>query len=178
MYTKDDVAQLVDELGNYKIDPAVEIESGQFGLSTHLFDPVSGQIITLAQPHRVDVGQPEILLTPMQVAAAVSSARATHVQNVRAAGFASIEAYNEAQKRAAEARALAHKQAMERAQLDETHAEATAKSAADAAPKNDAKLDKESEAARNQQQQQLEASRQQGLPAQQGLPEQQSTLVD
>jgi hypothetical protein len=138
MYTKDHVASLVTELGNLKIDPPVEIESSHFGLSAHAFDPVSGQIITLAQPHRVDIGQPAILLTPKQAAEAVAALRAQHLHNVRAAGYASIHAYNEAMKRDAATAELAHKQAIERAKMDETHAEATAKAAADAQPKKDA----------------------------------------
>jgi hypothetical protein len=132
MYTKKDVEALVCEVDNLKTEPAVETETGQFGLSAQLFDPVSHQIITLAQPHRADVGQPEILLTPAQAAQAVATARTTHLHNVRAAGHASIEAYNEAQAKAAAVRDLARKQAAERAMLDEDHAAATAKAAAGA----------------------------------------------
>jgi hypothetical protein len=137
MYTKDDVAHLVTDFGALKIDPAVEIETGQFGLVVYAFDPVSGQVITLAQPHRADIGQPMILLTAEQASGAVAAARAQHLHNVKAAGYASLEAYNEAMKRDAAARDLARKQAAERAKMDEAHAEAAAKAAEAAAPKKE-----------------------------------------
>lgn len=136
MLTKEDVASLASAVGELKLDPAVEIEtSGLFGLSAYLYDPISGQIITLAQPQRIDVGQSEILLTPLQAAAAVVAARAAHAHNIRAAGFVSTQDYSEAQKRAAASRELANKQAIERAKIDEAHAEARSAIAAEAAPK-------------------------------------------
>jgi hypothetical protein len=135
MITRDDVKYLVDALGEFKIDPAVEIETAQFGLAAYLFDPVSAEIITLAQPRRADTGQSEILLTPMQAQQAVGSARLTHIHNIRAAGYASIEDYNTAHVRAMASRDLAHKQALARAKLDDDHAEAVSKAAAEAGPK-------------------------------------------
>lgn len=137
MFNKDDVAHLLDALGSLNIEPAVDLDQGQFGLSAHLHDPVSGQIITLAQPHRSDVGQPEILLSPTQAAGAVASARQTHLHNIRSMGFASLDHYNEAQKQATASRALAHSQALERAKLEAEQAEAKSKAAADAAPKRE-----------------------------------------
>jgi hypothetical protein len=55
--------------------------------------------------------------------------RRAHLHNIRAAGFLSLDHYNEVQKQNAATRELAHKQAMERAALDETHAEASAAAA-------------------------------------------------
>lgn len=139
MFNQDDVKRLVDEVGALKLDPAVQIESTMFGLSAVLFDPQTGQVMTLAQPQRVDVGQSEVFYTPMQVLTAVQAGRNAHMHMIRAAGFFSIEAYNEAQKRAGEARDLERKQAAERVAMDEAHAEATAKAAAEqsAATKRD-----------------------------------------
>lgn len=130
MFTQDDVKRLVEEVGALKIDPAVEIESTMFGLSAVLFDPQTGQVMTLAQPQRVDVGQSEVFYTPLQVLTAVQAGRNAHMHMIRAAGFFSLDAYNEAQKRAGAARDMERKQAAERAAMDEAHAEATAKAAA------------------------------------------------
>lgn len=137
MFTRADVAHLIDALHETNFDPAVDIEAGQFGLAAYLFDPLSGQIITLAQPHRVDVGQPEILLSPMQAAHAVAAARQTHLLNIRAQGFTSLDHYNQVQEQATASRKLAHEQAVERAKLDEEQAEAKVKLAAEAAPKRE-----------------------------------------
>ena len=143
MFTKDDVKHTLDQVGTAKIDPAVETEVIQFGLAAHLFDPVSGQIITIAQPRRFDSGQSEILLTPTQAVAAVAAARVAHLHNVRAAGFAGLDDFQEKQKQASAMRELAHKQEIERLKLDETHAEATAKAAEAQHPKTEGKLDLE-----------------------------------
>ena len=136
MFTKDHVAALASALGALNLDPPVELtDAHSFGLGLDLFDPVSHQIITVARPQRADIGQSEILLTPAQVAQAVAGARMNRLHAVRAAGFPSIEAAVEQDKRQAEANALAAKQAEERAQLDAQHAEATAAAAAAAQPK-------------------------------------------
>jgi hypothetical protein len=136
MYSKDDVAALVADLGNLKLAPAVECgEAHSFGLGLDVFDPVSGQIMTVARPQRADIGQAEILMTAAQVGSAIASARHARLLAVRAAGYASIEQANEAAKRQAVARALATKHAAESAALAATQAEAAAKAAADAAPK-------------------------------------------
>jgi hypothetical protein len=136
MYSKDDVTALVADLGTLKLDPAIESgEAHSFGLGLDVFDPVSGQIMTVARPQRRDIGQSEILMTAAQVAATVATARHTRLIEVRAAGYASIEQANEAAKRQAVARALATKHAAESAALAATQAEAAAKAAADAAPK-------------------------------------------
>lgn len=139
MYHKDHVAALASALGEYKIDPPVELGTPDaFGLGLELFDPVSGQIITVARPARTDLSQSEILLTPMQVAQAVTSARMNRLHQVRAAGFASLQAADEAAQRNVEAMLLADKQAAERAALAEQHAEATAAAALAAQPKGHA----------------------------------------
>jgi hypothetical protein len=136
MYSKDYVTALVASLGALTFDPAVEVGSPDaFGLGLDLFDPVSGQIITVARPQRADIGQSEILLTPAQVAQAVNGARMNRLHQVRAAGFASLEAAAEFDKQAAESAALRTKQAEELAALQTTHAEATAAAAAAAQPK-------------------------------------------
>jgi len=147
MYTKEHVAALVDQIKAHKIEPPVELtETHSFGLGLELFDPVSHQIITVARPHRADIGQSEILLSAPQVAQAVAGARMTRLHAVRTAGFASLEAAAEHDKRQAEAAALAAKQAEERAQLDAQHAEATAK-AAEAEHAKAAKDEKDAETA-------------------------------
>lgn len=135
MFTKEDVARQGTEFGALKVEPACEVEVSQFGLKAVALDPVSGKLITLAQPAIADVGQVEILLTAKQAVEAVASARRNHLHNVRAQGYFSIEDYNESQKRNAASRELAHKQEMEKDALDATHAEASAKAAAAAQPK-------------------------------------------
>ncbi len=92
-YNKDDVKRLVDEVGNHKFDPPVEVgPTTCFGLEVDLFDPVSETVITLARPHRGDVGDhPEVLLTADQVVTAVANARANRVHADRARGFVSTE---------------------------------------------------------------------------------------
>jgi hypothetical protein len=136
MYTKDDVARLVSELGEQKLDPALEVgEPTHFGLALDVFDPVSHEIITLARPHRRDTGQSEILLSAKQAVQAVLSARAHRLQSARNAGHHSIEAANEAAKRDADAKALASKQETERDALTEKQSEDAAKLAAESAPK-------------------------------------------
>ena len=136
MYTKEDVARLVSDLDEQKLDPPVEVgEPRDFGLGLDVFDPVSGEILTLARPHRHDTGQPEIFLSPKQAVQAVLGARARRLHYARAAGHHSIEAANEAAKREADAKALASKQEADREALAEKQGEEAAKQAADAAPK-------------------------------------------
>jgi hypothetical protein len=161
MFKQDDVKRLVDEFGAIKLDPGVETEISQFGLSAHLFDPVSGQIITLARPHRADIGQSEIMLTAAQAAGAVASARTKHLHDVRAMGFASIEHFNDAQNRNAASRDLAAQQAAERAKLDEQHAEATAAAAAAAGPNKEAVADAQAQDAQAKEDTRLREERRQ-----------------
>lgn len=137
MHTKDDVAQLVAQIGELKIDPPVEIETSMFGLAAHLHDPITGQITTLAQPH--NLSQAEVFLTPKQAAAAVAASRAHHLHVIRGLGFANLEAWNEDVKRKAVARDLAHKQEIERTKLADEQSEATAKAAAENDPNKDAR---------------------------------------
>src|SRR6202051_3438703 len=146
-FTKDDVARLVSELNADKLDPPVEIGSpSTFGLELELYDPVSGEIFTLARPHRGDIGQVEVLLTAAQVRHAVAAARVARLHAVRTAGFASIDAANEAHKRQAVARELASKQALERVALETKQAEEASKTATakpsnrSTVPKSDAGL--------------------------------------
>jgi hypothetical protein len=88
MYTKDDVAKLVGEVGELKLDPPLEVsEPISFGLQVDLFDPVSGHILTLCRPQRADIGQSEILLTAAQVGAAVAGMRIAKLHADRAAGI-------------------------------------------------------------------------------------------
>jgi hypothetical protein len=134
MHTKDDVKQLLDHIGESKIEPGVETDVSQFGLGAHLFDPISGEIITVAQP-QTSGGQPQVLLTAEQAVHAVGVARTAHLQKIRADGFASLDDFNARQAQATVARDLAHKQAMERENLAAEQSEAAAKAAADAAPK-------------------------------------------
>jgi hypothetical protein len=54
MHTKEDVAQLVAHIGELKIDPPVEIETSMFGLAAHLYDPITGKVMTLADPFNSD----------------------------------------------------------------------------------------------------------------------------
>jgi hypothetical protein len=136
MYTKDDVARLVSDLGEQKLEPGVEVgEPRHFGLAVDVFDPVSGEVLTIARPHRHDTGQTEILLSAKQAAQAVLQARARRLHTARAAGHHTIEAANEAAKREADAKALQSKQETERDALAEKQGEEAAKQAADAAPK-------------------------------------------
>jgi hypothetical protein len=136
MHTKDDVARLVSDLGNVKLDPPVELGKPDcFGLALDLFDPVSGQVMTLARPARSDNGQSEIMLTAAQVGAAVVNARIARLHEVRTAGFASIADAEEAHKRNQAMRDLKAKQDAEALKLGQAHSDAAAKAAADAAPK-------------------------------------------
>ena len=86
-YTKKDVADLASGLsgpasvGGYEVGAPTH-----FGLGLEVHDPVAGQIIIVARPHRSDIGQEQILLSPAQVAAAVSSARITRTNQDRAHG--------------------------------------------------------------------------------------------
>jgi len=142
MYFKEDVARLVSELGNVKMEPPVELgKADDFGLSLDLFDPVSGQIIALARPARIDLGQPQILLTATQARTAVAAARTGHLHRVRGMGFASIEEFNEAHKRDVAAADLKAKQAEESAKMNQAHADAANKAAADAQPKKPAQAE-------------------------------------
>jgi hypothetical protein len=136
MYRKEAVATLAGALSELALDPPIEIGTPDcFGLALDLYDPLSGQVITVARPARSDIGQGEVLLTPQAAVQAITSARMTRVHQVRAQGFASIEAAEEDAKRRAEAADLAYRQAQERAKLDAEHAEATAKLAAESQPK-------------------------------------------
>jgi O-glycosyl hydrolase len=145
MHTKEDVAQLIAHLGELKIEPPVETEISMFGLAAHLHDPVTGQMMTLAQPLNVASGHAEVLLTAQQAAAAVVASRAHHLQTIRGLGYANLEAWHEGQKRKAVARDLAHKQELERTKLETEQSEAVAKAAAENDPNKGAR-----EAARKQ----------------------------
>lgn len=139
MFTKEDVARTVEAIGALKLEPAVEVaETHSFGLGLDVFDPISGEIITVARPSRTDIGQSEVLLTPEQVAHAILAARMNRLHNVRAAGFASIEEAQEAHVRQQTVRDLEAKQAAERAALANDQAEARAKAVAEAQPKAEA----------------------------------------
>jgi hypothetical protein len=139
MHTKEDVAQLIAHLGELKIDPPVEIETTKFGLAAHLHDPVTGQMMTLAEPHNIGSGHAEVLLTPQQAAAAVVASRLHHLQTIRGLGYANLEAWHEGQKRKAVARDLAHKQELERTKLETEQSEAVAKAAAENDPNKGAR---------------------------------------
>ena len=78
------------------VDPSVPsvdmsaIELGEpymFGLALDLFDPVSGQVFAVCRPHRMDVGDPEVFLTPNQIAAEVASARMKKLHDDRSSGI-------------------------------------------------------------------------------------------
>jgi hypothetical protein len=88
MYTKDDVAKLVAEVGELNLNPPLEVsEPLSFGLEVDLFDPVSGHILTLCRPHRPDIGESEIRLTAAQVASTVAGLRIAKLHADRAAGI-------------------------------------------------------------------------------------------
>ena len=96
-----------------------------FGLELLAYDPVSGQVITVCRPHRVDVGQAEICLTPKEFAAAVATARTARVGYDRAHGI--VAPLTAEQKAAAEKmRAAAKKaedqhQGVQQARAQEAH---------------------------------------------------------
>jgi len=136
MYSKEYLSALAANVGSLNFDPPIEVgKPDTFGLGLEIFDPVSGQIITVARPQRADIGQTEILLNAAQVAQAVNGARLNRLHVVRAAGFASIAAADEHDKRVAEAAALKAKHDEERAALEDHHAADAAKLAADQQPK-------------------------------------------
>lgn len=136
MYRKERVAATLDQINALNIDPAVEVGTPDaFGLGLDIFDPVSGQIITVFRPQRSDIGQSEIALTAAQIAQAVAAARTVRLHAVRQAGFASLEDAEAAAKREAGATALAAKHAAELDELQTTHAVAAAEQAAASAPK-------------------------------------------
>jgi hypothetical protein len=97
MYTNDDVAKLVVEIEKRKSEPddvvtvdlsAVEIGApSAFGLAVDLYDPVSGQIMTICRPHRTDVAQSEIFLTADQAAVEIMQARMRRVRHDHAHGL-------------------------------------------------------------------------------------------
>ena len=74
----DDLKPLADEHGFVIGAP------GAFGLELEVCDPVSGDVIIAARPHRRDIGQEEILMTPEQVVAAVQQARVHKDMHLRA----------------------------------------------------------------------------------------------
>lgn len=148
MYTKDDVTNLVAALGKYTFEPAVELgEPHAFGLGLELFDPVTGQIITVARPHRSDIGEEEIFRTAEQVAAAVAQGRANRAALDRARGYGSPEEATAAAARLAEERALAAKH---QAEMDELRAKQAEKLAADSAPARDRARAAKEQAAKDQ----------------------------
>jgi hypothetical protein len=114
MYTKEDVSALVDEvkkldLGKSDLGP-LEFSEGRFGLEVDLYDPVSGQIVTICQPARRDVAQPEIFLTPFEVAREVASLRRGRIHQDRAAGI--VPPANEQVGKAQQDAARAHRSAV------------------------------------------------------------------
>lgn len=159
MYTKDQVRILAGQIEALNIDPAIEVAAPDaFGLGLDIFDPVSGQIITVFRPQRSDIGQSEIALTAAQVAQAVAAARTTRLHAVRAAGFATLDEADAATKRNEQAAALAAKHAAERHEMETTQAEATAKAA------------EEADAPRREKAKVAEAERQAQRPAPQAQP--------
>lgn len=107
MYTKDDVARIAEDIAGRDIEPPIEVgESYDFGLSLDVFDPVSGHIITVARPHRPDIGQTQILRSGEEVARDVAAGRITKLHAERAAGVTYLNPqYNAAAKAAAAAHA-------------------------------------------------------------------------
>lgn len=103
MYTKDDVAKLVQEVGELKLDPPLEIgEALVFGLEVEAFEPVTGQVITLCRPQRQDIGETEIFVTAEALANHVATMRAHVMLSDRASGQwrePSEEARGDARKR-------------------------------------------------------------------------------
>lgn len=147
MYTKDDVANLVSELGKREFSPPIEVGSPDcFGLGLEVFDPVSGQIITAARPHRSDLGEEEIHRTADEVAVAIAQARANRASLDRARGYASPEESAAAAQRATAERELRAKHADEWSKFQTTQAE---KAAADTAPARDKALAAKDAAARD-----------------------------
>jgi hypothetical protein len=124
MYTRDDVTKLAAEIDKLELNPPIEKtgKSDEFGLGLDIFDPVSGQIITAARPHRSDIGQPEILLTAAQVGVAVAQARSRRVHEDRAKGIVNEED--------AEAAAERQKAALATKEADAKEAEAARVAAA------------------------------------------------
>src|SRR5580704_19726522 len=71
---------------------ALEIgEPYMFGLALDAFDPVSGQVFVVTRPHIQNSGQPEVFLTPRQLAAEVATARIAKLHSDRLAGILSPE---------------------------------------------------------------------------------------
>jgi hypothetical protein len=74
---------------SYGVDlSALEIgEPYMFGLALDVFDPISGEVFAVTRPHRMGVAEPELFLTPRQLASEVMSARQARLYSDRAAGL-------------------------------------------------------------------------------------------
>jgi hypothetical protein len=62
-------------------------EPYMFGLALDVFDPISGEVFAVTRPHRMGVAEPELFLTPRQLASEVMSARHARLYSDRAAGL-------------------------------------------------------------------------------------------
>jgi hypothetical protein len=134
MYTKDDVAKLLADIAELKLDPPLEVgQALSFGLEVDLFDPVSGQILTACRPQRTDIGETEIRLTAAQVGSAVAGMRLAKLHSDRALGITNIDPQEAAAALAAAAKAAADDaQKAQEASAAAPGNEALAKAAADA----------------------------------------------
>jgi hypothetical protein len=93
-------------------------EPYRFGLSLEAYDPESGHVITICRPHRMDIADPEIFLTPTQLANAVLSVRSRRLHDERAGLVPPTKERAEANAKAAAARAEEEKKRLAEA---ETH---------------------------------------------------------
>jgi hypothetical protein len=134
MHSKEDVENLAADLGKLDLDPKVVVgEPEVFGLSLDVYDPVSGEVITAARPHRRDVGESGVLLTADQVFAHVASARVGKLHADRAAGIVPPPTPEQvaAAKKADDDKAAAEKAAAEKVAAEKA---AAAKAAAEKVP--------------------------------------------
>jgi hypothetical protein len=83
-------------------------EPYMFGLALDVFDPISGEVFAVTRPHRMGVAEPELFLTPRQLASEVMSARQARLYSDRAAGLINP---NDAEQIAAADRAKAARDA-------------------------------------------------------------------
>lgn len=121
-YTKDDVQKLISDLGKRASEMKFEVgEPYLFGLALDVFDPISLLVLSVARPHRRDLGQEEVLLTADQVATEIASARSYRAQLDRTSGVlteAQVKAAEEA-KAAAETKKRDDEAAVEQKKRDD-----------------------------------------------------------
>lgn len=110
MYTRDDVKKLAETISGDETLGDIEVsELHTFGMGLEVFDPFSCQIITVARPHRADIGEDEVLITVDQLRTELVNVRNARTSWDRLHGVQSDE--DRAAAKEAQEKALADKEA-------------------------------------------------------------------